>query len=61
MGFNSAFRGLIICIPHQILFSNQMENNEMGGACSQYGREESCRQGFGGETGGIEVTWKTQA
>jgi hypothetical protein len=26
----------------------------MSGACSKYGREERCIQGFGGETRGIE-------
>ena len=32
----------------------------MGGACSTYGGEERCTQGFGGETGGKETTWKTR-
>jgi len=32
----------------------------MGGACSLYGGEERCVQGFGGETSGKETTWKTQ-
>ena len=32
----------------------------MGGACSTYGGEEGCIQGFGGETRGKETTWKTQ-
>jgi hypothetical protein len=29
---------------------NQIEKNEMGGACSTYGGEERCMQDFGGET-----------
>jgi len=29
---------------------DQIEKNEMGGACSVYGGEERCIQGFGGET-----------
>jgi hypothetical protein len=29
---------------------NQIEKNEAGGACSTYGGEERCIQGFGGET-----------
>ena len=29
--------------------------NEMGGACSTYGGDEKCMQGFGGETGGKET------
>jgi len=29
---------------------DQIERNELGGACSTYVREESCIQGFGGET-----------
>jgi hypothetical protein len=33
----------------------------MGGACSAYGGEERCVQGFGGETWGKETTGETQA
>jgi hypothetical protein len=29
---------------------DQIKRNEMGGACSAYGRQERCVQGFGGET-----------
>ena len=29
---------------------DKIEENEMGGACSAYVREEKCIQGFGGET-----------
>ena len=43
-------RRLMICTAKQILFGDQIEINEMGGACSTYGGEESCIQGFGGET-----------
>jgi len=28
---------------------DQIEKNEMGGACGMYGGEERCIQGFGGE------------
>ena len=35
---------------HQILFGYQTKTTEMGRACSTYGGEESCMQGFGGET-----------
>jgi hypothetical protein len=35
--------------------------NEIGGARSRYGRDEWRLEGFGGETGGKEATWKTQA
>jgi len=38
---------------------DQMEKNEMGGACSAYVGEEKCIQGFGGETCGKENIWKT--
>jgi len=31
-----------------------MKKNEMGGACSMYGAEECCIQGFGGERGLLE-------
>jgi hypothetical protein len=49
---------LLVCTPHQILLGDEIEKNEMGGACSTYG--ERCIQGFGGETWGKEATWKTQ-
>jgi hypothetical protein len=29
---------------------NQIEKNELGGACSTYGGEERCIEGFGGKT-----------
>ena len=31
----------------------------MGGACSTYGGQKRCIQGFGGDTRGKETTWKT--
>jgi len=34
---------------HQVYSDDQGKENEMGGACSIYGREEKCRRGFGGE------------
>jgi hypothetical protein len=30
----------------------KLNKNEMGGACSTYGEEERCIEGFGGETCG---------
>jgi len=36
----------------------QIKQNEMGRACSAYGRQESCIRGLGGETGGKETAWK---
>jgi hypothetical protein len=33
-----------------ILCSDQIKNNEMGGACGTYGRQERFIRGFGGET-----------
>jgi len=30
-------RFLMVCTPHQILFGDQIEKNEMGRACSTYG------------------------
>jgi hypothetical protein len=33
-----------------ILAGDEIEKNEMGGACSVYGGGERCVQGFGGET-----------
>ena len=40
----------MICTAHQIFLDDKIEKNEMGGECSAYGVEESCIQGFGGET-----------
>ena len=34
----------------QYCSGDKIEKNEMGGACSAYGEEERCIQGFGGET-----------
>ena len=33
---------------HQKYLGDQIKKNEMGGACSTYGEEERCIQGFGG-------------
>jgi len=35
---------------HNILLGEKVEKSEMGGACSAYGGEEMCLQGFGVET-----------
>jgi hypothetical protein len=40
---------LKISTPHLIFSGDQIEKNEIGVACSTYGGEESCIQGFGGE------------
>ena len=40
----------MICTLHSILLGKKIEKNEMGGACSAYGGQESRIQGFGGET-----------
>ena len=40
---------------------DQIEKNEMGGACSMYGGEERCIQVFSGETWRDKTTRKTQA
>jgi len=37
MGFNSGFKGLIICILTQFCSGDKIKKNEMGGACSVYG------------------------
>jgi len=37
MGFNSGFKGLMICTPYQYCAGDKIEKNEMGGACSAYG------------------------
>ena len=47
MGKDYVMRRLVI---YTYCSCDQMENNEMSGDCSTYGREETCIQGFGGET-----------
>jgi len=42
----------MICTACQILFGDQIEENETGEACSTYGREERRMQGFGGKLEG---------
>jgi hypothetical protein len=43
-------RSFIICTPHQYYSDDEIEKNEMGGACNMYGKEKRCVQEFGGET-----------
>jgi len=45
----------------QYCSGDQIEKNEMDGACSTYGGEERGIQGSGGETPQKETTWETQA
>jgi len=40
----------MFCTGHSIFSGYKIKKNEMGGACSLYEGEESCIQGFGGET-----------
>ena len=51
----------MICTPHQYCSGDKIEKNEMGEACSAYGGEDRRTQSFGGETGGRDTTWETQA
>jgi hypothetical protein len=39
----------VFCTFHQILFRDQIKDNEMGEACGMYGEEEKCVRGFGGK------------
>jgi len=43
----------MICTPHQV------KKNKMGGVCGMYGGQDTCTQGFGGETWWKETIWKT--
>jgi len=45
-------RSLLICAPHQICSGDQIEKNEMGGACSIYGGQERCTEGLVGQPEG---------
>ena len=46
---NYIMRSLMICNFHPCCSGDQIEKNEMGGACSACGGEERRIQGFGGE------------
>jgi hypothetical protein len=52
-------RSFTICTAHRILFGDQIKKNESGGACSTYGRQEMCIEGFGGRKPWEKTTWKT--
>jgi hypothetical protein len=47
---NCVMKSFVIVITHQILFGNQIKENGKGGTCGEYGEEQKCLQGFGGET-----------
>ena len=52
----------MLCTPHQILLGlSKIKKFETGSACSTYGGNGKCIQGFSRETLGKETTWKTQA
>ena len=53
-------RGLIIALFTKHYSGDQIEKNEIGGACSAYGGEERYLQGYGGETRGKETNRKIQ-
>jgi hypothetical protein len=40
---------------------DEIKENEMGAACTTYGEEERCIQGFGGKTWKKQTTLKTLA
>jgi hypothetical protein len=42
-------RNFMICTHHQYYSGDEIEKNEMGGACSMYGRKERCIQDIGRE------------
>jgi len=50
----------MICTLHQLLLGDQIEKNEVDGACNTYGGWQRCIQDFGREAGGKETTCKTK-
>jgi len=48
-GEHCIMRSFVTFILHQIL-CDQVEDNEMDGACSAHGRDEKCAQNFGRKT-----------
>jgi hypothetical protein len=49
LGYYAAYSGNSVLIA-KYYSGNQIEKNEMSGACSTYGGKERCIQDFGGET-----------
>jgi hypothetical protein len=49
-------RSLMVLLLTQYCSGDQIQNIEMGGACSTYGGRAEVYQGFGGETWGKEAT-----
>jgi hypothetical protein len=45
-------RSFTLCIPHHILFGDQIKKIGTGKTCSTYGEKERCIQSFGGKTDG---------
>jgi hypothetical protein len=41
---------LTFCAPTKYYLGDQIEKNEMGGACSTYWGEKRCIKGYGGKT-----------
>jgi hypothetical protein len=54
-------RSFIICTHPHVLLADQIKENEVGGTCGIYGREEESVEGFGGKAKRKETTWKTEA
>jgi hypothetical protein len=53
VAYYRAFKGAVVIsvvLNTKYYSGNQIEKNEMGGACSTYGGKERCIQDFGGET-----------
>ena len=44
------YRDCVLCYVAAPFSGDQIEKNGMGEACSTYGGEQRCIQGFGGET-----------
>ena len=51
----------MICTSPKYNSSDQIEKNEIGGACSTCGGEDRCIQDIFGEIFWKDTTWKTQA
>jgi hypothetical protein len=49
-GEDYIMRSFITCTLQQILLGYQINEDEMGGACSTNGRNEECIQNFGWKT-----------
>jgi hypothetical protein len=46
---NFTAKNFVVCIRHQVLLGDEIEEDAVSGTCSTHGRKEKWVQNFGGE------------